>query len=54
MNQEEMVEIGIIFKVRGAKGELTFSPLADDINRFFLLKEVFLRPKSSLPQFAHA
>jgi len=42
MNQQEMVAIGKIVKVRGSKGELTFLPLTDDINRFSLLKEVFI------------
>ena len=42
MSREKMIAIGKIIKVRGAKGELTFSPLTDDIKRFFILKEVFI------------
>lgn len=42
MTQEEMVAVGRVLKVRGAKGELTFLPLTDEISRFSLLKEVFI------------
>ena len=42
IRQEEMVTIGKILKVRGAKGDFTVFPLTDDIARFSLLKEVYI------------
>ncbi len=42
MIQEDMVAVGKILKIRGGKGELTFLPLTDDLDRFSLLKEVFI------------
>lgn len=45
------ITIGKITKTRGLKGEVVISPLTDDPERFFLLKEVWISGKEGSKVF---
>ena len=42
---ENFIKIGAIVKPQGIKGEVKVIPLTDDINRFKLLKSVYIDGK---------
>ena len=42
MNEDELIRVGLITRSRGTRGEVSVKPLADDPERFRLLREVYI------------
>ncbi|MBQ6575611.1 MAG: 16S rRNA processing protein RimM [Lachnospiraceae bacterium] len=48
MNREELLQIGVITKTHGIRGEVTVFPMTDDVRRFKKLKRTILDTGSDL------